>query len=81
MNIVDGQKLANPNLTYHCPRCGDTYDCSTEDDGFQVTLHQLLHLAGDWKRSLWPAVNRMTDHEPPWSPAPSSSAHASGNRP
>jgi len=34
MNLVSGQKLANPNLTYHCPRCGDTYDRSTEDDGF-----------------------------------------------
>jgi hypothetical protein len=65
MNLVSGQKLANPNLTYHCPRCGDTYDGATEDDGFQVALHQLLHRAGDWKRSLWPAVNRMTDHQSP----------------
>ena len=65
MNLVSGQKLANPNLIYHCPRCGDVYNCATEDDGFQVAIHQLLHRAGDWKRSLRPAVNWMTDHEPP----------------
>jgi hypothetical protein len=65
MNLISGQRLANPSLTYYCPRCGDTYDYATEDDGFQVTLHQLLHLAGDWKRSLWPALSRMSDHESP----------------
>ena len=62
MNLISDQKLANQNLNYHCARCGDTYDRATDDDGFQVPLHQLLHLAGDWKRSLWPAV--MTDHQP-----------------
>ena len=58
MNLIDRQKLANPNLTYQCPRCGDAYDCSTDDDHFQATVHHLLHVAGDWKRSLWPVANQ-----------------------
>jgi hypothetical protein len=65
MTLVDTQKLANPNLIHRCPRCGDLYDCATEDDSSQATLHQLLHLAGDWKRSLWPEVNQMPYHGSP----------------
>ena len=63
MKLVDSQKLANPNLTYHCPRCGDTYDCATDADNFQARLHQLLHLAGDWRRSLWPPAAWAADRD------------------
>ena len=41
-------------LKYVCPRCGDTYDCATQDDLYLATTHRLLHLAGDWKTSLRP---------------------------
>jgi len=66
MNLIGGQKLANPNLTYDCPRCGDTYDCATEEGLFDAGTHRLLHLAGAWKRSLRPATERLAEPDRPW---------------
>ena len=65
MNLVGGQMLANPNLAYHCPRCGDTYDCATEEGLFDAGTHRLLHLAGAWKRSLWPAADWTISRDSP----------------
>jgi hypothetical protein len=52
------KKLLSTNLTYNCPRCGDTIECSTEEDIFDAGTHRLLHIAGAWKRSL-PAASRL----------------------
>lgn len=49
-----GPKLGT--LYYECPRCGDSYECVTEDDLFLATTHRLLHVAGEWKQSLRPAA-------------------------
>ena len=65
METVSRQKLANLNLSYHCPRCGDTYDCATEEGLFDAGTHRLLHLAGAWKRSLWPTTDWVTDQKSP----------------
>lgn len=65
MNIVGGNKLANANLGYDCPRCGDTYDCATEEGLFDAGTHRLLHLAGAWKRSFRPTSDWVTDQKSP----------------
>ena len=65
MKLVGRQKFANPNLTYDCPRCGDTYDCATEEDLFDVGTHRLLHVAGAWKRSLWQPAAAFAEREGP----------------
>ena len=44
------------HLRYECPRCGDSFDCATENDVFLATTHRLLHLSGDWRQSLRPAA-------------------------
>jgi hypothetical protein len=49
-----GPKLGK--LHYECPRCGDRYECVTDDDAFLASTHRLLHLAGEWKQSLRPAA-------------------------
>lgn len=49
-----GPKLGK--LHYECPRCGDSYECVTDDDVFVATTHRLLHVAGEWKQSLRPAA-------------------------
>ena len=43
-------------VLYECQRCGDNFDCATEDEVFLASTHRLLHIAGDWKQSLRPAV-------------------------
>ena len=55
-----GSKL--PRLHYQCPRCGDTYDC-TQDEQSLATTHRLLHRAGDWKQALWRAAYWTADQE------------------
>lgn len=47
---MKGPKLGT--LRYECPRCGDSFDCATENDVFLATTHRLLHLSGEWKQSL-----------------------------
>ena len=66
-----GSKL--PKLHYECPRCGDTYDCATQDEQFLVTTHRLLHRAGDWKQALWRAAYWTTTEDASTAPAASTS--------
>jgi hypothetical protein len=68
MQTFTGEKLANPFHQYHCPRCGDTYDCATEEGLFDAGTHRLLHVAGAWKRSL-PASRLPTRLDPALAPA------------
>jgi hypothetical protein len=60
--MMRGPKLGVA-LKFECPRCGDSFDCTTQDDLYLATTHRLLHLTGDWKASLRPNAYWSLDED------------------
>jgi hypothetical protein len=51
IGIVSAVEPAEAGLAYRCPKCGDRFDCVTQNDEVIIVMHRALHLAVEQNRS------------------------------
>jgi hypothetical protein len=56
-------KFVEPMIDYACPRCGESFACSTPEEVMRVNCHRLLHLAVEWDKPLKQATGWITDDD------------------